>query len=73
MKKLLIAMTAVAVGTCAWADGEQTLLNETFESTWTLTDNTWWTYSAGEAADGELTLADGKLSLNTGSKVLTGS
>ena len=74
MKKLLIAMTAVAVGTCAWAEGEQTLLNETFESTWTLTDNTWWTYSAGEAADGELTLLDtGKLSLNTGSKVLTGS
>lgn len=73
MKKLLIAMTAAAVGTCAWAEGEQTLLNETFESTWTLAGNTWWTYSAGEAADGELTLADGKLSLNTGSKVLTGS
>ena len=73
MKKLLIAMTAAAVGTCAWADGEQTLLNETFESDWTLTDNPWWTYSAGEAADGELTPADGKLSLNTGSKVLTGS
>ena len=66
-------MTAAAVGTCAWATEEQTLLNETFESTWILTDNNWWTYSAGEAADGELTLADGKLSLNTGSKVLTGS
>ena len=67
-------MTAAAVGTCAWAEGEQTLLNESFTG-WTLTDNTWWSYSA-EAADGELTLTEGedaKLSLNTGSKVLTGS
>lgn len=74
MKKLLIAMTAAAVGTCAWAEGEQTLLSESFTG-WTLTDNTWWSYSAA-AVDGELTLTDGedaKLSLNTGSKVLTGS
>ena len=74
MKKLLIAMTAAAVGTCAWAEGEQTLLSESFTG-WTLTDNTWWSYSA-EDADGELTLTEGedaKLSLNTGSKVLTGS
>ena len=86
MKKLLIAMTAAAVGTCAWADGEQTLLNETFTG-WSLTGNTWWSYSA-DAAEGELTVVtqtadnpetegtdetDVALSLNTGSKVLTGS
>ena len=80
MKKLLIAMTAAAVGTCAWATGEQTLLSESFTG-WTLTDNTWWSYSAA-AADGELTVtntaaenaeAEYKLALNTGSKVLTGS
>ena len=84
MKKLLIAMTAAAVGTCAWATegaGGTTpnYLNENF-SEWSLTAP--WSYgtikdgvfSALDAAgDGELTLADGKLSLNTGSKILRGA
>lgn len=84
MKKLLIAMTAAAVGTCAWATegaGGTTpnYLNEDF-SEWSLTAP--WSYGTikdGEfsaldaAGDGELTLADGKLSLNTGSKILRGA
>ena len=75
-------MTAAAVGTCAWAEGEAggegdstpeiTYLNEGFGENWTLTGNLWWSYSAEEVADGELVAGDA-LSLNTGSKVLTGS
>ena len=81
MKKLLIAMTAAAVGFGAWAedgssaDGGNTTtvnyLNESFGEGWTLDNNAFWTYS-GEVADGELTVGDA-LTLNTGSKVLTGS
>lgn len=81
MKKLLIAMTAAAVGTCAWAEeSAPTLLSEGFDS-WALhldevnnvMTNQWWSYNADAVGDGELTLADGKLSLNTGSKKLTGN
>ena len=75
-------MTAAAVGTCAWADGDApTLLNENFDSAptgWTVEEGKVsavaapWSYSGenGAVGDGELTLADGALSLNTGSKVL---
>ncbi len=87
MKKLLIAMTAAAVGTCAWATegagGEGTepttpatpaMLNETFGDNWTL--NAPWSYWSGAEsatpAEGELTAGDA-LSLNTGSKVLRGN
>lgn len=85
MKKLLIAMTAAAVGTCAWAEevvgGEgdstpatPTMLNETFGANWTLQAP--WSYWSGAEtailADGELTAGDA-LSLNTGSKVLRGN
>ena len=85
MKKLLIAMTAAAVGTCAWAEevasGEgdstpaaPTMLNESFGANWTLQAP--WSYWSGAEtaipADGELTAGDA-LSLNTGSKVLRGN
>ena len=57
MKKLLIAMTAAAVGTCAWAEevvgGEgdstpatPTMLNETFGANWTLQAP--WSYWSGK-------------------------
>ena len=90
MKKLLIAMTAAAVGTCAWAAVEvadATLLNENFNkpadgwspSSWTVAEDgkvsavaAPWSYAGGtDVGDGELTLANNVLSLNTGSKVLT--
>ena len=85
MKKLLIAMTAAAVGTCAWAEevvgGEgdstpaaPTMLNESFGANWTLQAP--WSYWSGAEtatpAEGELTAGDA-LSLNTGSKVLRGN
>lgn len=85
MKKLLIAMTAAAVGTCAWAEevvgGEgdstpaaPTMLDETFGDDWTLQAP--WSYWSGaeeaNPADGELTAGDA-LTLNTGSKVLRGN
>ena len=88
MKKLLIAMTAAAVGTCAWAEGEvgggegtgptppatPTMLNETFGANWTLQAP--WSYWSGAEtatpAEGELTAGDA-LTLNTGSKVLRGN
>ena len=85
MKKLLIAMTAAAIGTCAWATegagGDEgstpatpTMLNETFGANWTLQAP--WSYWSGAEtatpAEGELTAGDA-LSLNTGSKVLRGN
>ena len=83
MKKLLIAMTAAAVGFGAWADeNAPTLLNENFDAWTNGTDLEYmtvlpvglWSYSA-ELGEGELkVVADGEgdnaLSLNTGSKVL---
>lgn len=88
MKKLLIAMTAAAVGTCAWAtdaDPEPTpptvtYLNATFGDNWKVlapngegaSTNDWWSYSSETIAEGELVAGDA-LTLNTGSKVLTGS
>ncbi|MBQ5794711.1 MAG: hypothetical protein IIW14_01820, partial [Kiritimatiellae bacterium] len=91
MKKLLIAMTAAAVGTCAWATAvevaDATPLNENFNkpadgwspSGWTVAEDgkvsavaAPWSYAGGtDVGDGELTLANNALSLNTGSKVLT--
>ena len=78
MKKLLIAMTAAAVGFGAWAEDAVTYLNsyvEEFGTSWTLKAP--WSYLTkdGETAtleDGELTAGDA-LTLNTGSKILRGA
>ena len=84
MKKLLTMMTAVALGTCAWATESSavTLLNENFNAWANGTDLEYmtalpeglWSYS-GTLAENELKVVaeaegDNALALNTGSKVL---
>ena len=74
MKKLLIAMTAAAVGTCAWATEEQTstLLNENFNSDWANSaeleymtvlpeGKTLWSYSTETLGEGELKVVNDAL------------
>ena len=62
MKKLLIAMTAAAVGTCAWAEGSAggegqgttpatpAMLSESFSTTWTPAAP-WWSYTGDATAE----------------------
>lgn len=62
MKKLLIAMTAAAIGTCAWADGSAggegqgttpatpAMLSESFSTTWTPAAP-WWSYTGDATAE----------------------